>query len=287
MSADKQPTDTAVALSGITRDSGVAIGSDSSTNKERMELLDISLKGRQIAKAELEIAQLKNFWPRLLEVVQKVAVPALVLCGAALAFVLGIPQAKRDLFEAQSKTYDAKQLADAAKQQAEAAKKLSDDSNKQVESSNRKVVELRDEQAVLEERNAALRREIAAADVATKEANQTIKVSPQGIDQVFVQFKGEIARETINGLRAALSAAGFKAPPAERIDRNQRNMVKYFSSSPDEKARATKVAAATREFFAKQLCPLGEIKVEKIELQGGKKAPIELWLDHACKITRP
>ena len=287
MSADKQPTDTVVAMSAITPESAVAIGSDSSTNKERMELLDISLKGRQIAKAELEIAQLKNFWPRLLEVVQKVAVPALVLFGAVLALVVGIPQAKRDLFEAQSKTYDAKQQADAAKQQAEAAKKLSDDSNKQVENSNKKVGELRDEQADLERQIAAVRRELAAADAATKEANEKSKASLQGIGQVFVQFKGQIARETINGLRAALSTAGFEAPPAERIDRNQKNMVKYFSNSPDEKARATKVAAATREFFAKQLCPLGEIEVEKIELQGGKKAPIELWLDHACKTTRP
>lgn len=280
MSADKQPTDTVVVLGGITPESGVAINSDSSTNKERMELLDISLKDRQIAKADLEIAQLKNFWPRLLEVVQKVAIPALVLCGAVLAFVVGIPQAKRDLFEAQSKTYD-------AKQQADAAKKLSDDSNKQVENSNKRVAELRDEQVVLEQRNAALRQEIAAADAATKEANEKIKVSPQGIDQVFVQFKGEIARETINGLRAALATAGFKAPPAERIDRNQKSMVKYFSSSPEEKARATKVAAATKEFFKEQRCPLGDIQVEKIEPPGGKNAPIELWLDHACKTMRP
>ena len=125
------------------------------------------------------------------------------------------------------------------------------------------------------------------ANAGTKELRNALKVLPQYIDQVFVQFEGDITRETINGLRAAMLTAGFKAPPTERIDHNEKNMVKYFSSSPEEKARATKLAAATKEFFKKQHCPLGDIKVEKREPSGGKNAPIELWLDHACKTMRP
>jgi hypothetical protein len=272
MSIDKQSIEEIAVSSNSATEIKIPTLADSNANKIRIELLDICLKQKQLVKAEFEIAQLKNFWPRLFEVVQKVAVPAIVL-AAGVAAVVGLPQAKIELGE--------------AKQETAAAKKRSDELEKQTEESKKKNTILQGENVILEARNATLAKDQEASDKATGQANEKNKVLPQNINQVFVHFKGDIARETINGLRATLSIAGFEAPPAERIDHNKKNMVEYFSNSPDEKARATKVAATTREFFEKQLCPLGEVTVEKNELRDGKKAPIELSLNHVCKTTRP
>lgn len=229
----------------------IASNHSDSSAKNRIDALDIGLKERQIVKTELEIAQLTKTWPRLLDIVSKAGIPIVVIVTGVAAYI-GLPQATIDLGKARTET---------------------------------KLVQ--SQLVALMKQKAKIEKESAEANVDKKELINDLKVSPQGIDQVFVQFKGNIARETINGLRAVMLTAGFKAPPAVRIDSNQKNMVKYFSSSPEEKARATKVAAATKEFFEKQRCPLGDVKVEKIELPGGKNAPIELWLDHACKTMRP
>ena len=68
--------------------------SENTSKKLEIESLDISLKKRQIVKTDLEIRQLTNVWPRLLEVIQKVAAPLLVVAGALFAFWLGVPQAE-------------------------------------------------------------------------------------------------------------------------------------------------------------------------------------------------
>lgn len=253
--------------------------------KTRIDALDIGLKERQIVKTELEIAQLTKTWPRLLDIVSKAGVPVLIFI-TGVATYKGLPQARIDLESAKSETRQLQANSNVEfknhnveinklRNEQIALTKSNDETRKETELAQSQIVTLNEQKAKIE-------KELAEANAGTKALRNALKVLPQYIDQVFVQFEGDITRETINGLRAAMLTAGFKAPPTERIDHKEKNMVKYFSSSPEEKARATKVAAATKEFFEKQRCPLGDVKVEKIELPGGKNAPIELWLDHAC-----
>ena len=238
-----------------------------------VESLDTALKRRQIAKADLEIAQLTKFWPRALEIVQKFAVPMLVIAGALYSCSIGLPQAKRDLDRAQK---DAEKEAKSAESAKDQATKDASDANVRVNDANANV-------AILEMRAEALRRELAALESAVSKDNDQRKSDPQGSKpRVFVQFQGAISREKIDKLRAKLSASGYEMPPAERRSFSYGSQVKYFSKSENDVANAKKIVGITNEFFAATGCPIKSLEPTSVSLPSGKTSSLELWLSLAC-----
>lgn len=263
---------------------GKSVESENTSKKLEIESLDISLKKRQIVKADLEIRQLTNIWPRLLEVIQKVAAPLLVVAGALYAFRLGVPQAKVELANAQvAKVAAVRESAEAEaakaaanKESAEAGKKTAE-ANERVDAANAKVV-------ILDDQIKAKDKELAAKAKEEAKYNEVLKKDvPQGSKpRVFVQFQGAITREAIDKLRAKLSASGFETPPAERKSGSYKNQVKYFSKSANDVANARRIVDLTNEFLVANRCQNADLMPDQVSLPSGKTSPLELWLNVAC-----
>jgi hypothetical protein len=255
------------AEKSLSNERGVSNHLDNS-GKNRIETLDIGLKERQIIKVELEIAQLKNTWPRFLDIVSKAGLPIIVIATGVAAY-FGLPQKTIELEKTRS--------------DIRAAESDLADVNKKLASSKLENEKLQREQVVLIEGKKSADRESVAANADIAEQNKMSKTLPKAADKVFIQFKGEIAREKINGLRTTLSSAGIEAAPAERLGAEYKSMVKYFSKSPEVKARADKIATITQDFFKAQGCPLANINVTYAPPPSGTASPIEVWISHACK----
>jgi hypothetical protein len=101
--------------------------------------------------------------------------------------------------------------------------------------------------------------------------------------RVFIQFAGSIDRErVIEPLRRSLSAQQLVAPPAERINRGQKNEVRYFVKGESQEKVATTVADTTLKSLKASGCPLESLPVRFVALPDGKQGPIEIWLMQNC-----
>lgn len=250
---------------------------------------DKELKKRQIAKIDLEITQLTRLWPRVLEVVHKIAVPALALLAMILAFWLNIPQNEMRALKAEKTALGAEKKATAEQKNASAAEEATTKALAETKTATEKLAATSRELAQIEGNIKAAEKDIAELQAQSKKEVDKLSNSQQVAlfsGQVFIQFKGELLREDINSLRGQLKTAGLAAPPAERIDRGQGNEVRYFSDTADERKRAEQTEQIVRNFFAGKNCPIADLKVNLHKLPAGKPSPLEVWLNHSCRVAR-
>lgn len=229
---------------------------------------DKELKKKQITKIDLEITLLTKPWSRLLEVVHKIAVPVVAVASAVLAFALGIPGfeikalvAQKEAKKAEKEAYDAKRATEAA---------------------------LKNLHQVERDRKAA-EKDIEEMRAKEKERQNKLPATQQAAllaGQIAIHFKGELLRDDINRLREKLKAAGFTAPPAQRIDGGHGNEVRYFSDTADERDRAEQTGRIVQAFFASNNCPIADLKVNLHKLPAGERPPLQVWLNHSCRSVR-
>ncbi|WP_157269924.1 KGGVGR-motif variant AAA ATPase [Azohydromonas aeria] len=103
------------------------------------------------------------------------------------------------------------------------------------------------------------------------------------VPQVYIQFAGAVDRQAvIEPLRKALEAAGIAAPPAERINRQQSNEVRYFTDNEADRQLADRVRDVAMKALTGTGCPLQELPVRRNDFTRGSAAPVELWLMLNC-----
>lgn len=217
--------------------------------------LDSKIKERQIKKLDHEIAQFEKSWPRVLETTQKLVIPILLLFGAIVALVLEIPQNIKKANEAVK-----------AKDVAEGANRTLQESYEKLETTyvdlqrtkerletdialkNKSLLKL-DEEYQRKQEITLSKNDTATSNKDVGAINEIKKQSGVFLDQIFIQFAGDLRRDDINSLRAELGKSGFSAPPAERVNHGANNVVRYFSKTEAERGRAEMVALVINDFF--------------------------------------
>ncbi|MES2040389.1 MAG: hypothetical protein V4495_21425 [Pseudomonadota bacterium] len=96
----------------------------------------------------------------------------------------------------------------------------------------------------------------------------------------YVQFQGDIQRNTINELRSDLKAHGFEATGAQRVGGNYSNEIRYFSESDLQNAQ--KLVSITEKFFENINCA-EKFKLTKTQSQQKTPPPLEIWISARCK----
>lgn len=103
---------------------------------------------------------------------------------------------------------------------------------------------------------------------------------------VYIQFRGTVARSSVEAFRKALVAelktdpanADLVAPGIERVDRAYSNQVRYFH--PEDKTLATRIAAWTQDYFvdrkAKARFEAKDFTRSRLQTQVGH---IEVWIN--------
>lgn len=249
--------------------------------------MDDQLKEAQKKKLERE-TELLGKPPSRIENVNKLALPLIALLAALAAFAIGLPQkmyelakAQRELAQLEQELTQKKKTAsdlelkrdklladmDVARKDAEAATKLAAEERGAVESARQELRKIQDDTAAAKQQKSPV--------IALAVAQELVK------PRVFVQFAGELSRGRIDELRTKLAGAGFVAPPAERINRGQKNEVRYFVDSDAERILATKARDQTLAFFNAAGCPLPSLEVKQV--RNSKPSPLEVWLTHNCK----
>jgi hypothetical protein len=103
------------------------------------------------------------------------------------------------------------------------------------------------------------------------------------VPQVYIQFAGAVDRQAvIEPLRKALEVAGIAAPPAERINKQQSNEVRYFTDSEADRQLADTVRDVAMKALTGTGCPLQDLPVRRNDFTRGSAAPVELWLMLNC-----
>jgi hypothetical protein len=143
-----------------------------------------------------------------------------------------------------------------------------------------RAAEARRDAAIREQKDA----EAAVAELKKSLAQTSSALTAAAPGQVksrlaYIQFRGEMSREVINELRAALSKKLFNAPGAERVAGEYQNLVKYFR--PGENADADELSAAVEAFFAARGCPV-KMRVVPATTSTVQSPPLEVWLAHKC-----
>lgn len=94
---------------------------------------------------------------------------------------------------------------------------------------------------------------------------------------VFVQFRGGIQRDVMQGLQQRLIAAGYNTPGIERVPGTYRSSVRYFH--PQDAPLADSVAALTRAYFQARNESLdiaaADFTATKYKVPAGQ---IEVWI---------
>lgn len=109
-------------------------------------------------------------------------------------------------------------------------------------------------------------------------ARETKAAVPSTGKLVYVQFRGNLTRDTINELRESLKKGGFNVPGAERVDSSYQPMIKYFKSA--DKAAAEQLKTSTEAFFQQKGCPIRLRPVLATAVTSSP--PLEVWLPHSC-----
>ena len=224
--------------------------------------IDEQIKREQLAKLRAEVRALTG-WS--FDTLAKLLIGVLAIAAAAWAFYIGLPKAQIDLYRAMDEVASQK---------------------RQIEANNANLktqaVQIKEQEDQIASRNDLLQRTQAALSSATPASGFPSAVSPEARPNVFVQFAGDLTREQVNKLREELNRAGFNAPEAERIDRGQKNEVRFFSDSAEEKNRAARITEITRKFFEQQQCPLPALETRFVRLPDNKQSPLEVWVLHSC-----
>jgi hypothetical protein len=113
---------------------------------------------------------------------------------------------------------------------------------------------------------------------ATSTAAAAGELRRQGV-LVYLQFRGDLQRETMRGLQKALVEAGYKAPGIERVGGNYPSKVRH---APAAKQAADDVAGLVGGFFQAVGCPLKPPVAVRPSLPASAAAPVEVWVSHGC-----
>jgi hypothetical protein len=241
--------------------------------------IDERLKQAQIAKLQREIDLLPtsrwNF-----ETVAKPIAAVLGLAAAGVALWVGVLKAQ---FELEEKTKKMDIIEAELVTKRKSVSELDIDLTQKVAAIKDKENVLASTKAQITEVQAALSKALTALALAQKSAlptDATSEIRQAQKPRVFVQFAGSIERRTIDGLRESLARGGFVAPPAERINRGQKNSVRYFVQTDNERKQAERLRDTTAEYFKTAGCPLQDIDVKFID--NSKPSPLEVWIMHNC-----
>lgn len=236
--------------------------------------LDDQIKTAQLHKLQAEVKQLKGVSP---ESLGKLLITLFGIMAAGYALFSELPQTRWNLIKVQEEVN--KKNEELGQKEAEVKKKLEE----LVQAESRRA-NTANELARLQNESRALGEDLeriksASGKAFSSDIEQRIEqvIKPR----VFVQFAGVLNRDNIiNPLREALAATGLIVPAAERINKGQKNEVRYFSKN--QLTLAQKVNDETIAYFKRQGCPLPSLSVVYVSLPDGKESPVELWLKHNC-----
>lgn len=229
--------------------------------------LDDQIKTAQLHKLQAELKQLKGITP---DTWGKLLITLFGILAAGYALYIGVPQTRLELSRLQD---------DLLKKQQEFKLKEAELAGTELRRANtaNELARLQNESRALGEDLERIKS--TSGNVFSNDVEQRIEqvIKPR----VFVQFAGVLNRENIiNPLREALAATGLIVPAAERINKGQKNEVRYFSKN--QLTLAQKVNDETIAYFKRQGCPLPSLSVVYVPLPDGKESPVELWLKHNC-----
>lgn len=170
------------------------------------------------------------------------------------------------------KTDEAKTIVSAAKSDlAETTQKLKEVEEKRVVS-EAKLKQADSDVAQLEGAAGDLKKKIAELELKRK----SLEGSKDQPRLVFVRFRGDLRRESINDYSAFLATKAFDAPGPLRIAGSYGNKVRYFQAADSEIAK--NLADETRGFFRQRGC-LAEMSMELVS--GVSPTPPQLEVDLA------
>lgn len=193
--------------------------------------------------------------------------------------------ADRKVIEAERKVLEAEKKTDIVEKQAAdlLAKKIALDS------------EIAAKAALLAaaERDLRLRQsELAKAAAATSDptARQTLSAAAADTGAiaadiarrnklVYLQFRGDIERATVEALRAEFTRAGYSAPGVQRVGGEYRSEVRYFN--PDDEVSAKDVASIV-SVFLKEQCGLPVPVEARLRSWSKPVQHLEVWLSAKC-----
>lgn len=238
-----------------------------------MSDLDEEKKRAEIAKLQAETRKLDreatNSVPQA-----RIAYGAEVakLVGAIILGIGGVAVAVYQTGEADAKVKFSDSLVKTAQGQlAETTQKLKEVEEKRVAAEAR-LKQANSDVAQLENASALLETKIAELELKRK----SLEGSQGRPRLVFVRFRGDLRRESINDYSAFLATKAFDAPGPLRIAGSYGNRVKYFQAA--DSPVAAKLAEETREFFRQRGCSV-EISTELIS--GVSPTPPQLEVDLA------
>lgn len=234
--------------------------------------LDDRIKQIQLEKLQAELRNLKS-WNY--ELTGKVLISFIAVVLAGWSLYLGVPRAQYDALKA---TEEAASMRDHLNKLKTDVTGKTLELKESTETLTAKLQQLADANDALARTQNALQ---TAKSSLTGEALARAEAAPRPL--IYVQFAGSLSRDLIDAYRAALSNAGFSPPRAERINRGQKNEVRYFTNSPQESMRAAVVAKATEDFFERKGCPLSPpIQTRYVQLPSDRQSPQEVWLIGSC-----
>ena len=234
--------------------------------------IDELIKQVQLKKLQAELRNL-NSWNY--ELIGKVVISMLAVGLAIWSVYIGLPKAQYDALKATQEVASTTARLGELKSQIDQKTHDLSESNESLELRKRQLADAND--ALSRTQNALQATKPALAGEALA------KVDDAARPTVYVQFAGALSRPVIDAYRDALKSSGFAPPAAERINRGQKNEVRYFANTPQEAARAGAVARATKAFFDRQGCPLTPpIEPRFFALPGDKQSPLEVWLMGSC-----
>lgn len=98
---------------------------------------------------------------------------------------------------------------------------------------------------------------------------------------VYLQFKGEIERQTMRDLQSQLESAGYLVPGIERVAGSYNSSVRYFR--PEDGDVANDIATQVSDFLRAN-CAAGQEPVQPVLIPGRADVQqIEVWVSGTCK----
>lgn len=124
---------------------------------------------------------------------------------------------------------------------------------------------------------AALQQDLISARTALGSANQLLasQLLATANTTVFLQFRGDVAREVLRGLQASLVEAGVRAPGIERVAGDYANEVRYFHA--EDRSTAEAVAARVQAHFNGACRLRSPVKVLPSRLPAPRNQ-VEVWI---------